>query len=127
MFFVRDTYATVWKVQEVRENYTRVRLSTSEKDLSGNYINSTWFPMFTGKAHEKAHSLKERDRIIIKTGKVNNKRQQKDDGSWVTYYNVYVFDFEFSDSANQGETHPPKVKETDDFQEEPEEDDVMPF
>jgi len=128
MFFIKEAYGTVWKVQEVRENYTRVRFSTSEKDLQGNYVNSTWFGMFTGKAHEKAQSLQEKDRIKITAGKINNKREQKD-GNWVTYTNVYVFDFELSDPLGQQQTtkqKPPKVAESKDYPDE-EDDDVMPF
>ena len=126
MFFIKEAYATVWKIQEVRENYTRVRFSTSEKDLQGNYINSTWFGMFTGKAHAKAESLQEKDRIQITSGKINNKREQKD-GNWVTYTNVYVFDFEMSEPFGQQQSaKPPKVKESKDYPDE-EDEDVMPF
>lgn len=96
---VRDTFATVWNVEE-KGNFVQGRISTSEKDQreEGKYINSNWFCRFVGRAKDKAASLKERDRIKILTGKVTNIVSGEGENK-KSYLNVVVFDYEMLNSA----------------------------
>lgn len=100
MFIIRDAYATVWSVED-KGNFVRGRISTSEKDKDGKYINSNWFVTFVGKAKEPALALSTRDRIKIISGKISNTTtgEGKDKKSFV---NVVIFDFEnLSNSQNE--------------------------
>ena len=92
MFIIRDGYATVWSVED-KGNFVRGRISTSEKDKDGKYVNSNWFVIFVGKAKETALALSTKDRIKIISGKISNTTtgEGKDKKS---YLNVVVFDFE---------------------------------
>jgi len=100
MFIIRDGYATVWSVED-KGNFVRGRISTSEKDKDGKYINSNWFVTFVGKAKEPALALSAKDRIKITSGKISNTTtgEGKDKKSFV---NVVIFDFEnLSNSQNE--------------------------
>lgn len=117
MFFIKNAYATVWHVDDIKEKYAKVRIGTSEKNQHGEYENSNWFATFVGKAKEKVEALEPKDRITIVSGKVSNISKKMEDGKYKTYLNVVVFDFE-----KQGEQHannddlPPVVEEdTDEF------------
>lgn len=92
MFIIRDGYATVWSVED-KGNFVRGRISTSEKNKDGKYINSNWFATFVGKAKESALTLSVKDRIKITSGKISNTTtgEGKDKKSFV---NVVIFDFE---------------------------------
>ena len=92
MFIIRNGYATVWSVED-KGNFVRGRISTSEKNKDGKYINSNWFATFVGKAKEPALALSTKDRIKIISGKISNTTtgEGKDKKS---YLNVVVFDFE---------------------------------
>ena len=127
MFFIRDTYAPVWNIQDVREKFSKVQISTSEKDRDGNRTWSNWFATFVGKAHQNVNQLEERDRIKIISGKVNRISKKNADGDWDSYVNVFVFDFEMAnDFQNQGEQQP--TSNTKAKRSEPEDaDEPLPF
>lgn len=94
MIYFKDTYATVWSVED-KGNYANGRISTSEKDRQneGQYINSNWFCRFVGKCKDDSLNLKERAKIKILSGKVTN--ITIDNGhEKKTYLNVVIFDFE---------------------------------
>ena len=42
----KGTYATVWKVEKNEKGFVKGRISTSEKNQDGEYINSNWFVSF---------------------------------------------------------------------------------
>lgn len=99
MFRVENAYATIWEVED-KGNYVKGRISTSEKNKEGKYINSYWFATFVGKAKEPALALSAKDRIKIASGKISNTTtgEGKDKKSFV---NVVIFDFEnLSNSQN---------------------------
>ncbi|MFA5300948.1 MAG: hypothetical protein WC389_22375, partial [Lutibacter sp.] len=97
MFLIRDAYATIWDWED-KGKYAKVRIGTSEKNKqSGEYENSNWFATFVGDAHTKVLETSEKDRITIKSGKINNLSKKQDDGKYKNYLNVVIFDFELSD------------------------------
>jgi single-stranded DNA-binding protein len=64
--------ATFWKIAEEKDNYAVVSLGTSSKDKEKNWHNSNWsFVKFVGNAHKGLDALKEGDKIIIKSGKID--------------------------------------------------------
>ena len=99
MFIIRDAYATVWSVED-KGNFVRGRISTSEKDKDGKYINSNWFVVFVGKAKEPALALSTKDRIKIISGKISNTTTGEGEDK-KSFVNVVIFDFEnLSNSQN---------------------------
>lgn len=101
MFYIKDTYAKVWKTMRVKEKYTDLNISTSEKDQDGNYINYNWFIRCLGAAHNKAKKIEDGTRIKILKGKIINENRQDKDGNWLPYgagITILVFDFEIADN-----------------------------
>lgn len=93
MFFVKsDTYATVFGVED-KNTYVKGRISTSEKDQAGNYINSNWFVTFLGNAKDKARNLSDKDKIKITSCKLSNVAKEFN-GEKKSFLNVAIFDFE---------------------------------
>ena len=79
IFTDKKIYAKVWKITRREEKYLDLRISTSEKDLEGNYINSTWFPRLIGHAFNSLKDkVKEGDRIVITKAKLTNESYEKD-------------------------------------------------
>ena len=97
MFYIRDTYATVWNIRDIREKFSSISISTSEKDSNNNRKYSNWFATFIGQAHQKAKRLQQKDRIKILSGKINRIPRQKEDGTWNAFVNVVIFDFEMAE------------------------------
>lgn len=66
MAFQNGSYATIWEVKP-SEKYTDVRLSTSRKrkDTGAYETDFSGFVRFIGSAHQKAATLKEKDRIRL--------------------------------------------------------------
>ena len=122
MFFLKNAFATVWKVTKVEDKYARVTLGTSEKKLDGTYENSNWFATFVGKAKEKIEDVKPKDRITIVTGKVSNVGKKQEDGTFINYLNVVVFDFVKQGEAVGDLDTPPQQDSTPD-----DDDDDLPF
>lgn len=106
-------FATVWKVED-KGNYVQGRISTSEKDNreEGKYINSNWFCRFVGKAKENALQLKERDRIKILSGKIQNTSSGEGENRR-TYLNVIIFDYEMLDGSQHSRHDDPVVEDDD--------------
>ena len=96
MVFVNNkVFAKVWKT-DVKEKYTDLRISTSEKiekDGETTYINSNWFARAIGKAHNQAKNLKEGDRVTITKAKLSNEPYEKD-GEKRSVLKFVVLEFE---------------------------------
>lgn len=93
----RDTYMTIWSIEEKDGRY-RARTGTYRKNKKDNtYINSNWNVNFVGSAAEKAKTLVEKDKIVIKPGDLNIENiflPEKAEGKPNSYLVVTVFDFE---------------------------------
>lgn len=115
MFFIKDTYATIWHVEDAG-NYVKCRITTSEKNAEGNYEYSNWFANFIGKAKETALELEQKDKIKILKGKVTNKAFGEQ-GNKKSYLNVAVFEFEKLDAFTNDNNNldvPPSEQEAGD-------------
>lgn len=118
----KSPFAKVWKV-EPQSNYVKAQISTSRKNKSGEYENSSWFASFVGNCVDKARELKRGDTIKITAGQISVTK--KDDKS---YTNVVIFGFEEPDFEN--ESKPVQKKETKKKQEleyEDSDDESLPF
>lgn len=92
MILFNNVYATVWEVED-KGNFVKGRISTSEKNKEGKYVNSYWFVTFVGKAKESALALSTKDRIKITSGKISNTTTGEGKNK-KTYTNVTIFEFE---------------------------------
>lgn len=111
MFYIKDTYAKVWKTMRTKEKFTDLKISTSEKDQDGNYKNYTWFIRCLGAAHNKAKKVGEGTRIKILKGKIINENRKDEDGNWLPYgscITILVFDFEIMNDNNDDSEDEPK-------------------
>ena len=96
MAFQNGSYATIWEVKP-SEKYTDVRLSTSRKrkDTGAYETDFSGFVRFIGSAHQKAASLKEKDRIRLGEISVTRTYDKVRD---TNYTNFQCFSFEFPES-----------------------------
>ena len=92
MGFRNGSYMTVWAV-EPKENFTRLRMSSSRKNKQTGAYEQDWsgFASFVGSAKEAAAKLKEKDRIKLGDCDVTTKF---DSAKRVEYTNYVVFGFE---------------------------------
>jgi co-chaperonin GroES (HSP10) len=129
------TYATVWSIEQNDKGFVKGRITTSEKDSDGNFINSTWFPTFAKNLSEKALTLKSGDRILMDKFALKNPSVKKEDGKYVNYFNAYIYHFSTIEGNSTGSTTatgsgfpkpkaPIKPKEAEKIDEEP---DGLPF
>ncbi len=114
MGFRQGSYASVWSTELSKTgNTTRVRLSVSRKNkMTGEYEQDfSGFCTFIGQAHQKASTLKERDRIKILECDVSTTYDKE---KKVEYVNYKVFDFEMADGSTPGTnaTAPQTAKKT---------------
>ncbi len=92
MILFNNVYATVWEIED-KGNFVKGRISTSEKNKEGKYVNCYWFATFVGKAKEPALALSTKDRIKITSGKISNTTTGEGKNK-KTYTNVTIFEFE---------------------------------
>jgi len=92
MILFNNVYATVWEIED-KGNFVKGRISTSEKNKEGKYVNCYWFVTFVGKAKEPALALSTKDRIKITSGKISNTTTGEGKNK-KTYTNVTIFEFE---------------------------------
>lgn len=102
MGFKANGFATVWETKAGNGNYTDVRLSTSKKNKQTEQYENDFsgFVRFVGAAHQKAATLKPKDRIKLGDCEVTNKY---DKVANTTYTNYVVFDFEASDASSNNQ------------------------
>lgn len=89
MLNVTGKYISVFEVEE-REKYCIANLSTSKKNTDNTYTNMYWRARFVGKAFDKAKKLKDKDKIEITNGIIENNYDKEKDKLWVT---VTIFEF----------------------------------
>ena len=107
MVFVNNKiFAKVWNV-DVKEKYTDLRISTSEKiekDGNTSYINSNWFARAIGKAHNQAKVLSQGDSVVITKAKLSNESYEKD-GQKRSAFKFVVLEFESKEDTKASETN----------------------
>lgn len=97
------TYATVWEVKKNEHGFVKGRVSTSEKNKDGEYVNSNWFATFAKNCSEKAMELKPKDRIIIDKFALKNPSVKKADGTYVNYMDLAIYHFKKVDADGNAE------------------------
>lgn len=111
MILFNKAYCTIWDIKP-SEKYTDIRISTSEKNRDGNYVNSNWFARCIGKAHNQIKNFEVKDRAIILSGKVTNETYEKD-GQKRSVLRVLIYDLE-KNEPNTGTYEPTGDIEDDD-------------
>ncbi len=108
---IKNVKATVFepRISSKMKNTVLADISTYEgNDQEGNPRYSSWNCKFVGSGFELAKTLEDRNKILIKRGKVENtynKEQEK------LYVNVTVFEFDIYTSDKQFDDN--KVAEED--------------
>ena len=114
VFVSNKIFAKVWNV-EIKEKYTDLRISTSEKvekDGNTSYINSNWFARAVGKAHNQAKNLSQGDNVVITKAKLSNEPYEKD-GQKKSAFKFVVLEFE-----SKEETKAPEANNASDSEED---------
>ena len=97
-------YGKVWKVTPAENGkYIDLRITTSEKDAEGNFINSTWFPRAIGHAANSLKGVKEGDRILITKSKFTNESREISEGNRRTYFNFRIIEAKILNEEKQKE------------------------
>jgi len=117
--------ATFWRIQEEKDNYSIVSLGTSSKDKEKNWHNSGWgYCRFVGGANKDLDTLKEGDKIVIVSGKIDRdswvdqegkKQYPKNEKITIFSWEKYVPD----SSARTGMDAPPVVETNEDEEDAP--------
>ncbi|NBH62305.1 hypothetical protein D1155_11650 [Anaerotruncus sp. 80] len=92
--------ATVFepKKEDGRKDTVIANISTYEgKNQNDKARYCSWRTRFVGEAYEKALGLKDKDRIVIKAGKVENNYNKEKEKLYVM---VTVFDFEYEEEKS---------------------------
>lgn len=108
MGFREGAFATVWEITDERDNFAKVRISTSRKDKkTDEYVTDfSGFVSLVGNAFKNLDTIRdelennERCRIKIGACDVSN-RYDKDAGR--EYVNFTMFDFELSSGKQSDE------------------------
>ena len=122
MWFIKDNYATIWKMED-KGKYSLGQVSTSRKEkTTGEYANSSWsFVRFVGKAHEKSASLIDKEgytRIKVILGGISREPYMKEgEKLWPKNPAIVIFDYD--------EIVPNSSNKSEDLEDHKEE--VMPF
>ena len=105
MVFVNGKiYAKVWNV-DIKEKYTDLRISTSEKvekDGNTSYINSNWFLRAVGKGHNQAKNFSQGDNVVITKAKLSNESYEKD-GQKRSAFKFVALEFESKEDTKAPE------------------------
>lgn len=94
-----EVKANVFEVKrdEKRKNTIIANISTYEgKDQNDKNQYCSWRARFVSDAYEKALGLKDKDRIIITKGKVENNYNKEQER---LYVHVTIFDFDMDDEG----------------------------
>jgi len=74
-----DQIATFWSIKEDHDTWAVVSISTSHKYKDKNWHNSNWnFVRFVGTAYKNLKTLKEKDKVVIKSGRISSEPYEKD-------------------------------------------------
>lgn len=105
MFFIKDQYIKIWKV-EPEEKRTKIQISSSEKDQNGNYHNSNWNGVAISKAKQQIADglVSAGDRVKIKNGKVTNEAYTSKTGEKRSWLQVTVMEFDLDGSGSAGQS-----------------------
>ena len=102
IFIKNDIFGKVWKIMEKNEKYMDIQMSTSEKNMDGEYVNSGWFPRLIGHAYNSLKdTIKEGDRIVIKKAKLTNERYKAADDSYKSRFRFLVLEAEVESRPQQ--------------------------
>ena len=106
MGFRKGAYAKIWSVED-KGNVTKVNLSTSKKDKTGEYVTDfSGFVNLVGTAHQNAGSLSAGDRIKIGDCDVTTSFNKD---TKIGYTNYAMFTFESAEyPESQGAAPAPK-------------------
>ena len=96
--FFKDTWAKLWDVKPA-EKYTDLRITTSEKDKEGNYVNSTWFPRVFGSVADQFKKMQQGDRFKITSGKIANVPYKLEDGKIRSRLEFRIFSIDAGSSG----------------------------
>ena len=99
---ITGKYITVWQPED-KGKYVQANISTSKKNQDGGYQSMNWRARFVGKCKDTAAQLKDKDRIEITNGLIENNYVKETKTLWV---NVVVFDFELMDSKPKTDNEP---------------------
>lgn len=94
-----EVKANVFEIRrdEKRKNTVIANISTYEgKGQNDKSLYCSWRARFVSDAYEKALALKDKDRIIITKGKVENNYNKEKERVYVT---VTIFDFDIDDDG----------------------------
>jgi len=111
--------ATFWKIQEEQEKFSVVSLGTSSKDKEKNWHNSSWsWCRFVGNANKDLHELKEGDKIVIVSGKIDRDSWVDKDGTkqYPKNEKITIFAWKKYEPSEKEDARdvPPVVEESDD-------------
>jgi len=90
MLNINSNSAVIFDVKD-NGKYITCNLSTSKKNSDGTYTNMSWKCKIVGANYEKAKELKDKDKIKINSGIVENKYDKEKGKTWL---GVTIFDFE---------------------------------
>lgn len=93
MLNITAKYVSIFKPEE-KGKYVQANLSTSKKLQNGEYKNMYWIAHFVGDSFEKAKKLKDKDKIEITNGIIENTFDKEKDK---LYVNVTIFDFKMQE------------------------------
>ncbi len=83
-------YVSVFTI-DIKEKYVAANLTTGKKNPDKAYTNMYWKARFVGEeAYEKAKALKDKDKIEILKGTIENTYDKETKNLWV---NVTIFQF----------------------------------
>lgn len=89
MFNITGKYISVFEIED-KGKYCMVNLSTPKKNKDDTYSYMYWKGKFVGKSYEKAKKLKDRDKIEITNGIIENNYDKENEKLWVI---VTIFEF----------------------------------
>ena len=118
MFYIKDAYARLCSLEEKTNKSTgktRIvgRIYTSELDTNDERRYSNWFATFVGDSKEKIQKIPVTSYINILKGKITNEGKKDEDGNYVNYLNVTVFDVEPKNySSSEDSDTPDKNKKS---------------
>ena len=107
--------ANVWSVKPATNGkYVDIRITTSERSQSGEYLNSTWFPRLLGNAIQNLKDIKPGDWIIITKAKISNISYKDKNGANRNLFNFVIFEAEKAEGRifGGGHYHRDKSKST---------------